>query len=330
MPTGNGRRVLQRRWVTRAVIIAACLGIVLAGLAGVARYVTTYSLYRGFGAPALARTVVVHRDGVARRVPVIPAKVEHFTLASRALGGYGDAVYVVLPPGYAAHPAHRYPVLYLLHGVPGYPSNFLTIGRAGILEAELVAAGRMQPMILVMPSGGRALLDDHEWANGVKPGNDWENFVAKDLVATIDARYRTIGSQGGRGLAGLSEGGYGSLNIGLHHPGEFALLESWSGYMRADRIAGIFGHSRRLLAYNSPADTVGPVANQLRADRTYFWFYTGTGDRLKAQNQAFDSQLGALDLQHHFLTRPGKHSWALWRAEMPAALVTASEHLAHG
>jgi esterase/lipase superfamily enzyme len=98
----------------------------------------------------------------------------------------------------------------------------------------------------------------------------------------IDARYRTIASAGGRGIAGLSEGGYGALNIGLHHPGEFGLLESWSGYMTADNIPAIFGHDASVLAYNSPARWITSVASQVRAQHTYIWFYCGAGDPLAA------------------------------------------------
>jgi S-formylglutathione hydrolase FrmB len=106
-------------------------------------------------------------------------------------------------------------VLYLLHGFPGRPSDFLTIGDIAGTEASLVAAGRMQPVILVIPSGTRSYFADEEWANGVISGNQWETFVARDLVHAIDARYRTIRSGSARGLAGYSEGGYGALNIGL-------------------------------------------------------------------------------------------------------------------
>ena len=74
----------------------------------------------------------------------------------------------------------------------------------------------------------------------------------------------------------MSEGGYGALNIGLHHPGEFGLLESWSGYMLADHLPAVFGHSTRVMAYNSPATWVPSVAPQLRADHTYIWFYIGS------------------------------------------------------
>ncbi len=143
--------------------------------------------------------------------------------------------------------------MYLLHGVPGRPAGFLATVRLGVVEDELVARRRARPMILVMPFGSTGSFTDKEWANGVRPGEGWETFVARDLVRSIDARYRTIARGSARVLAGLSEGGYGALNIGLHHPGEFGVLESWSGYQRADDLGAIFGHRKTVLARNSPA-----------------------------------------------------------------------------
>jgi enterochelin esterase-like enzyme len=327
-----GRRatVSAGRRVVAVALVLLCAGLVAAGALGAIRYVSTFWLYRGFPAPTLARSVTVYRHGHVRTVPVIPATVRQITVSSAALGGYPDTVYVVLPPGYAAHPRVHYPVLYLLHGFPGAPWNFLTIGGVQNVEAELVAAGRMQPFILVMPSGARSWLADEEWVNSVQPGNDWATFVATDLVKVIDARYRTVPSGAWRGIAGLSEGGYAALNIGLHHTGEFRLLESWSGYTRADDIPVLFGHDRSLLRYNSPADTVRRVAPQLRADRTYIWFYVGTHDYLNGQNRAFAAELTHLGIAHDYFTRPGTHNWRLWRALLPEALITASEHLGHG
>jgi enterochelin esterase-like enzyme len=313
-----------------AAAAVLCAGLAVAGILGAARYVSTFWLYRGFPAPGLPHSVLVHRHGGARGVPVIPASVQQITVASRALADYRDPVDVVLPPGYAAHPRQRYPVLYLLHGFPGQPWNFLDIGGTADTEAELVAAGRMQPLILVMPTGARSYLDDEEWVNSVQPGNDWETFVARDLVRAIDARYRTITSGAGRGLAGLSEGGYAALNIGLHHPGEFRLLESWSGYMRADRLPALFDRSQRLLSYNSPEDTVLTVAPQLRAHGTYIWFFCGTSDYLVGQNRAFAAELTSLGVPHDYTIWPGSHNWKLWRTLLPEALITASEHLGHG
>ena len=240
---------------------------------GISRYVSTFWLYRGFAPPSTPRSVVVRSAAGVRRVPVVLPTVQSITVTSPALGGYPDQVYVVLPPGYSGHPAQRYPVLYLLHGFPGQPLAFLNIGQVATIEATLMAAGRMKPMILVLPTGTNSFLADKEWANGILAGNAWETFVARDLVKAIDSRYRTIATARGRGIGGLSEGGFGALNIGLHHPGEFGLLESWSGYMRALRITAVFGHGAALLAYNSPATWAPSVAPQLRANRTYIWFY---------------------------------------------------------
>jgi len=261
---------------------------------------------------------------------VISVSVRQITIRSHALGGYPDQVQVVLPPGYASHPTRRYPAFYLLIGSPGEPSNFLTIGQLGTAEAELVAAGRMRPLILVLPAGGRSFFADEEWVNGVHPGGAWETFVATDLVRTIEARFRVLARGDSRGLGGLSEGGYGALNIGLHHPGEFRVLQSWSGYTRALGYRAIFGHNRQLERYDSPADTIGTVAPRLRDAGTYIWFYSGTRDPLRAQNISFSAKLTALAVPHQFFLWPGTHNWAMWRALAPRALISASEHLGHG
>ncbi len=314
---GGRDRSPARVWL--ALWALAVSGVVLAGTgaAGVVRYGVTFWLYRGYAAPAVPRGVV-------------PARVETISVVSPALGGYRDSVVVVLPPGYASDPARRYPVLYLLHGFTGHPSDFLTIGDIAATDASLVAAGKMQPAILVMPSGTRSFFTDTEWANGVSAGNQWETFVARDLVNAIDARYRTIRSGSGRGLAGYSEGGYGALNIGLHHPGEFALLESWSGYMTTAPIPAIFGHDRSVQRYDSPIDQVISAAPGLRAAGTYIWFYCGAADEYAGQDRAFSRLLSGLGIEHYFFEVPGTHTWRLWREAMPQALIAASEHLRHG
>jgi enterochelin esterase-like enzyme len=193
----------------------------MVGLFGVYRYVDNFWLYRGYPPPREPRFVVVR------------GRAESINVLSRALGGRRQRVVVYLPPGYGDQPAARYPVLYLLHGVPGGPDQFLRVVRAGVIDDVLVTQGRTEPLIIVMPTGSTGVFTDKEWANGVRPHEGWETFVARDLVPAIDGRYRTLARGSGRAIAGLSEGGYGALNIALHHPGEFQLVESWSGYEQA-------------------------------------------------------------------------------------------------
>ncbi|HEX7626247.1 MAG TPA: alpha/beta hydrolase-fold protein [Gaiellaceae bacterium] len=294
--------------------IAAFLAV---GLVGAYRYVDNYWVYRGFPPPK--DPAFVHQAGVATR----------FYLASPALGGRRQLVDVYLPPGYKTSPHRRYPVIYLLHGVPGRPGAFLATVRLGVVEDELVALHKIRPAILVMPFGSTGSFTDEEWANGVQPSSAWETFVARDLVRAVDARYRTIPRGSARALAGLSEGGYGSLNIGLHHPGEFGVLESWSGYQRADPIRSIFGVDRSVLARNSPSVTLPRVAARLRRLHTYFWFYSGTGDRYVRQNTAFAAELRRFHLPYRYFVVRGGHNWAIWRGNASRALVAMSQRL-HG
>lgn len=311
-----------------AALLAA--GFLAGGAAGAVRYVDTFWLYRGYAAPVVPATVVVRTATGTRTARVHAGTTQEIWVRSPALGGHRQPAYVYLPPGYAASAPRRYPVLYLLHGFPGGPVGFLNAADVGVTEDVLIAEHRIAPMILVMPSGSPGFLVDEEWANGVRPHNGWETFVAHDLVRAIDARYRTIASGAGRALGGLSEGGYGALNIGLHHPGEFRVLESWSGYMQADHIPAIFGRSPALLRYNSPMEQLAVVAPRLRRDHTFVWFYAGTHDYTVSQNRQFAAELTALGLPHFFAIRPGGHDWRLWRSMLTQALIAVSRRLAHG
>ena len=196
------------------------------------------------------------------------------------------------------------------------------------MEDILVAKRRTRPVILVAPYGSTGAFTDKEWANGVRPHEAWETFLARDVVHAVDARYRTIRAGWARALVGLSEGGYGALNIGLHHPGEFHVLESWSGYVKADDIASIFGRKAPLLRWNSPASTLAAAAPAVRAAHTFVWFYSGSVDKgLLPQNAAFERDLRRLGIPSHYTVVRGGHDWALWRGQAAKALFVACEHL---
>ena len=302
----------------RAVVAAVTLGLagfLAVGALGVLRYGLNYWVYRGFAPPQ--DPTYVTQQGTTQTISV----------ASPALGGRSQQVVVYLPPGYASNPARRYPVLYLLHGFPGKPLAFLETVRMGVVEDSLVAQRRAQPLILVMPFGSTGQFTDKEWANGYGPGQGWETFVARDVVHAIDSRYRTIPDAAARAVGGLSEGGYGAINIALHHPHEFGVVESWSGYEKPDPIRSIFGASLGLLARNDPMTELPSVARQLRAQHTYFWLYSGRSDKLRTQNAAFAQELARARIPHRFFEVSGGHNWALWRTEAQPSYLAAAGRL---
>ena len=310
--------LVARRRVA-ALLAPAAAAFVALGSFGGYRYVDNFWVYRGFAPPQ--DPAFVTQRGTAIR----------FYVRSGAIGGRSQPVDVYLPPGYADHPAQRYPVLYLLHGFPGKPGAFLLTVKLGVDEDVLVAQQRMQPVILVMPFGSTGQFTDREWANGVRPNEGWATFMARDVVRAVDARFRTIDTGAGRALGGLSEGGYGAINIALHHPGEFGVVESWSGYELADPLRSIFGGDARLLDDNSPLRLLPKVAPALRRDHTYFWFYVGStdGQRMRQENEEFAAELKRGRIPHRFFVVYGGHNWAVWRDHGTEALLAAAAHLTH-
>lgn len=288
------------------------------GLYGARAYVDNFLAYRGFPPPQEPSIVTQ------------PGAVHRLLVTSAALGGRSQEVYVYLPSGYARHPHRRYPVMYLLHGFPGRPLAFLETVQMGIIDDVLTTRHRTQPVILVMPFGSTGTFTDKEWANGVSSKEQWATFVSRDVVRAIDARYRTIATAKGRAIAGLSEGGYGAINIALHHPREFSVVESWSGYERPDPLRALFGSGLQLLNANDPRRLLPTVASTLRRRGTYFWFYSGSTDRFRHQNRDFANELARHHISYHYFEAYGGHTWAIWRNSARKAYVAAATRLARG
>jgi len=309
---------LSRSATASAAWAAVLAAFLVVGLLGARGYVDNFLRFRGFPPPR-------EPAGVTQ-----PGTLERILVRSPALGGRAQETYVYLPSGYAQHPGRRYPVLYLLHGFPGRPLAFIDTVQMGIIDDLMTSTHRAEPLILVMPFGSTGTFSDKEWANGVGKGEHWADFVAHDVVRAIDARYRTIASAAGRAIGGLSEGGYGAINIALQNPREFSMVESWSGYQRPDPIPAIFGKHLQALAANDPRLLLPRVAHELRTRGTYFWFYSGSTDKFRHQNAAFARELEAQRIAHHYFEVYGGHNWAIWRDSARAAYLAAATGLARG
>jgi enterochelin esterase-like enzyme len=156
-----------------------------------------------------------------------PVTVEHIKVHGAALEGNleGDAVdrdvIVFLPPSYAKEKSRHYPVVYALHGYSiGAEQWTHEIHVPQTIEGAFAQGAR--EMIVVLPDSKTAH-NGSMYSSSVTTG-DFERFVAHDVVAYIDAHYRTIPDRLSRGLAGHSMGGYGATRIGLKHPEVFGSL----------------------------------------------------------------------------------------------------------
>jgi S-formylglutathione hydrolase FrmB len=129
---------------------------------------------------------------------------------------------VYLPRSYRQEPARRYPVVYLLHGYQGSHKQWTAGGNVWNIRDvmdKLIRGGQVREMIVVMPDATNRFGGSF-YTNSAATG-DWEDCIVKDLVAFVDAKYRTLPVAASRGIAGHSMGGYGALKLAMKHPDRF-------------------------------------------------------------------------------------------------------------
>jgi S-formylglutathione hydrolase FrmB len=175
--------------------------------------------------------------------------------------------YVYLPPAYSRE--HRYPVVYLLHGMPGSPSEYLDGTNLAPFADAAISSGRLRPFVAVLPAAGVDPKYDGEWAGR------WEREVVDDVVPFVDAHLGTVATPRGRVLAGLSAGGFGAVYIALRHPGVFGAVESWSGYFHPLRDGPFRDDTNAQLRTNDPRALARSEGAVLRGDGTRFFLSSG-------------------------------------------------------
>ncbi|MDR2212273.1 MAG: alpha/beta fold hydrolase [Pseudomonadales bacterium] len=144
------------------------------------------------------------------------------TLEGNLIGDSADrSVYIYLPPSYANSPDKRYPVLYLLHGYGLTGERWMGFADVEAGANAAIAAGA-QELIVVSPDAYN-FFDGSMYSSSIATG-DWEAFIAEELVAYLDANYRTLPARESRGLAGHSMGGYGTMRVGMKYPEVFSAL----------------------------------------------------------------------------------------------------------
>jgi len=170
-----------------------------------------------------------------------PVAMEHIKIHGTALEGNleGDAVdrdvIVLLPPSYEKEKQRRYPVVYALHGYSIGAEEWVHELHAPQTIEGAFAQGAKE-MIVVLPDS-KTFHNGSMYSSSVTTG-DFEKFISHDVVAYIDAHYRTIPDRMSRGLVGHSMGGYGASRIGMKHPDVFGSLYIMSPCCMSARTAG--------------------------------------------------------------------------------------------
>lgn len=218
---------------------------------------------------------------------------------------------VYTPAGYEKGD-NRYPVFYLLHGMGGDENAWLELGRAAQILDNMIAEGKVEPMIVVMTNGNADLqAAPGESSLGFAPptiqlpktmeGSFETHFP--EVVEFIDSNYRTIPSKQNRAIAGLSMGGFHSLHISKEYPDMFDYVGLFSAAIMPDRKV------------KSPIydNMEGKLKIQFDKKPALYWIAIGDKDFLYEANKEYRKKLDENGYKYTYRESPDGHIWKNWR-----------------
>jgi enterochelin esterase-like enzyme len=237
---------------------------------------------------------------------------------------------VYTPPGYETGTT-KYPVLYLLHGGGGDEEAWLTMGRANIIIDNLIAAGKAQPMIVVMPNGNATQtvsqglgfgptparqsvtapapppVQASQAAAGAAPGGrrggapqpyagSYPESLVKDVIPFVEKRFRVLGAKDDRAIAGLSMGGGHTVAATNNNPGTFAYI-------------GVFSAGARTVDETFQKQLDAVKAGGVK----FYWLGAGTTDMAREGTVNLSELVKKEGIPTSYREIPGRHYWFLWR-----------------
>lgn len=208
--------------------------------------------------------------------------------------------FVYTPPDYNAN-TNNLPVLYLLHGYSDDDSAWITVGKANLIIDSLLADGKIEPMLIVMPYGqlnSRITIDEAFDADFQEM---YKEQILTEIIPYVEQTFSAAPDAKHRAMAGLSMGGFQAAIIGLNHPETFSTIGMWS--------PAFFGDPFTLLT------TLTIASDDLKHSFLYVHLGVGQRDSLIGCSFTIDNFLTEQDITHDFTLTPGEdHTWVVWRS----------------
>ncbi|MBI1762044.1 MAG: esterase [Acidobacteria bacterium] len=236
-------------------------------------------------------------------------------------------MHVYTPPGYESGKG-KYPIFYLLHGAGDCDDSWTSVGRAGFILDNLIAAGKAKPMVVVMPAGHTTRTPNRP-ATPPAPGTPLppdefvQDFVT-DIMPYAEKNYRVLTDRANRAIAGLSMGGGQTLSIAVPHLEKFAYIGVYS--------SGLFNAFARNAPGAAPQQPVAAIPALLPAGEAWlkqnqakladanlkkglklFWFATGKEDGLMNITKGTVELFKQQGFSPTFQESAGGHTWLNWR-----------------
>jgi enterochelin esterase-like enzyme len=244
---------------------------------------------------AQVKPATIGFDTVRNNIP--HGKIDTISYSSKTVGTTRRSL-IYTPPGYSKK--QKYPVLYLLHGIGGDEKEWLNGGHPEVILDNLMADGKVEPMIVVLPNG-RAMKDDRAIGNifdsaRVKAFATFEKDLLNDLIPFIEKNYSVFTDREHRAIAGLSMGGGQSLNFGLGNLDKFAWI---GGFSSAPNT-------------KTPVELV-PDINAAKEKLKLLYMSCGASDGLISFSKRLHDYLVKNDVPHIYFIEPGVHDFKVWK-----------------
>jgi enterochelin esterase-like enzyme len=222
--------------------------------------------------------------------------VHRHDFAGKAAGRPRE-VWVYTPAGYEADTGKKYPLLVLQHGSGDNQKTWVEHGKAHWILDSLIAAGKAQPMIVMM-------LDGHPLGQIPREATDrrgaslkaFKDELLLEAMPLVESLYRVLAGPAHHAITGLSMGGWQSLSTGLTNLDKFAWVGSFSGAVDENEIKSALD------------DGVGTNARL-----KLLWIACGKDDFLLDRNNQLIATLKKQSITHAWLLSDGDHSWPVWR-----------------
>lgn len=249
--------------------------------------------------PAFSQEVLAPgAAGFDREQQGIPkGKIDTITYYSSTVGNHRRAT-VYTPPGYTKK--QIYPVLYLLHGIGGDEKEWLKGAQPQVIFDNLYAAGKLAPMIVIMPNG-RAMKDDRALGNVMAEDKvaafaNFEKDLLQDLIPYVESKMSVYKDREHRAIAGLSMGGGQALNFGLGNLDQFAWIGGFSS------------------APNTKAPgMLVPDPKKAKEMLKLLFISCGASDNLLMFSERTHDYLRKNGVPHIYFIEPGVHDFKVWK-----------------
>lgn len=219
-------------------------------------------------------------------------------------------MHVYTPPGYEMGQS-KYPIFYLLHGAGDCDESWTSVGRAGFILDNLIAAKKAKPMVIVMPAG--------HTTTTAAPRTAQQDFVDEfltDIMPYAESHYRVLTDRQHRAIAGLSMGGSQTLNVAIPHLDKF----SYIGVFSSGLIGGLLPNAAAGSGPPANPTTAWEEEHRAQLDNAgvkkglkLLWFSTGAEDGLIGTTRSTVEMLKMHGFNPIFEESPGGHTWINWR-----------------